>query len=184
MVASAVPREGKTTLASHLAVSLAQAGRRTLLIDGDWRRPQLHYVFDLPRGPGLCEVLRGTTTMELAAQPGPVPNLTILVAGVDSHLTDSAHAMNDMRTILDTVRRNYDFIVLIRLLSWRLQTPCFWANAPTACCSRYGRASASCRWCPPPSSALPRCVSRCWGPSSTASPCAAPAIIITVTAMA
>ncbi|MHB1424365.1 MAG: exopolysaccharide transport family protein [Gemmataceae bacterium] len=112
MVASAIPREGKTTLSSHLAVSLAQSGRRTLLIDGDWRRPELHNVFDLPRGPGLCEVLRGAATVEGVMQPGPAPGLSIITAGADSHTTDSAHAMNDMRTLLETARQKFDFIII------------------------------------------------------------------------
>ncbi|MEM6260837.1 MAG: hypothetical protein AAGI37_21530, partial [Planctomycetota bacterium] len=58
MVTSAAAMEGRTTVASQLAASLARAGRRTLLIDGDLRRPALHNLFDLPLEDGLCEVLR------------------------------------------------------------------------------------------------------------------------------
>src|SRR5262249_35291811 len=57
MVTSAVSGEGKTTLATHLAGSLARAGRRTLLIDCDLRRPSIHQLFELPPQPGLSEVL-------------------------------------------------------------------------------------------------------------------------------
>ena len=59
MITSAVGGEGKTSLASHLATSLARSGLRTLLIDADLRSPSIHRLFDLPLGPGLSEVLRG-----------------------------------------------------------------------------------------------------------------------------
>jgi succinoglycan biosynthesis transport protein ExoP len=112
MVTSAVAREGKTTLASHLAVSVAQAGRRTLLIDGDFHRPQLHHVFDLARGPGLCEVLRGGTTVKAAAQQGCVPDLFVLTVGEAGQAAGSSQIMGSMRTLLEEARREFDFIVL------------------------------------------------------------------------
>jgi succinoglycan biosynthesis transport protein ExoP len=112
MVTSAVAQEGKTTLASHLAVSVAQAGRRTLLIDGDLRRPQLHRIFDLPRGPGLCNVLRGETNVTDAAQQGCVPDLFVLTVGEDSQAADSTQIIGSMRTLLDEARKHFDFIVI------------------------------------------------------------------------
>ena len=53
MVTSAVGGEGKTSLASHLATSLAGSGQRTLLIDADLRSPSIHRLLDLPTGPGV-----------------------------------------------------------------------------------------------------------------------------------
>ncbi len=52
MITSAVGGEGKTSLASHLATSLARSGLRTLLIDADLRSPSIHRLFDLPAGRG------------------------------------------------------------------------------------------------------------------------------------
>ena len=59
MITSAVGGEGKTSLASHLATSLARSGLQTLLIDADLRSPSIHRLFDLPVAAGLSEVLRG-----------------------------------------------------------------------------------------------------------------------------
>ena len=59
MIASALPGEGKTSLASHLATSLARSGQKTLLIDADLRCPSIHRLFDLAPDPGLSELLRG-----------------------------------------------------------------------------------------------------------------------------
>ena len=61
-VTSANPAEGKTTTAAYLAVAMAQAGERVVLIDGDLRNPNLHHRFGLPKEPGLSDLLLGTAT--------------------------------------------------------------------------------------------------------------------------
>jgi succinoglycan biosynthesis transport protein ExoP len=59
VITSAGPGEGKSVVSSNLAVSLAQAGQRVLLIDADMRRPRVHEIFDLPQEPGLSNLLVG-----------------------------------------------------------------------------------------------------------------------------
>src|SRR5207248_4295169 len=81
MVASAVSGEGKTTLSSHLALSLAHAGRRTLLVDCDLVHPTLHQRFGQRLQPGLCEALRGEIEPADAILPTEAPGLALLPAG-------------------------------------------------------------------------------------------------------
>lgn len=81
MVTSATEGEGKTTLASHLASSLARAGRKTLLLDGDLRHPTLHELFEVPVQPGFSEVLLGEVEVAEAARETHQENLSILPAG-------------------------------------------------------------------------------------------------------
>src|SRR5262249_5959670 len=81
MIASAVGGEGKTSLSSHLATSLARSGLRTLLIDADLRCPSLHRLFDRPVAAGLSELLRGEVDLAEAIGSTAVEDLKILTAG-------------------------------------------------------------------------------------------------------
>jgi succinoglycan biosynthesis transport protein ExoP len=69
MVTSAVGEEGKSTTVANLAVALARAGRRVVLIDSDLRRPALHRFFDLGQRPGLVDVELGEVELEAALHP-------------------------------------------------------------------------------------------------------------------
>ena len=75
MVTSAVGGEGKTTLAAQLAMSLARAGRRTMLVDFDLRQPSFDDAFGLPRSPGVSEILRKGIELSEAIQSKPIGNL-------------------------------------------------------------------------------------------------------------
>lgn len=81
-VTSASPGEGKTTTAANLAVAYADAGRRTLIVCCDLRRPRLHRFFDCPPDPGFTSVLLGQSDLEEAILPAPgTPGLQVLPAG-------------------------------------------------------------------------------------------------------
>lgn len=82
-ITSANPSEGKTTVACHLAVSLAKSGVQTVLIDADLRSPRLHERFELgPNIEGLASVMLGQITMAEAVRPIPgCPDLWVVPAG-------------------------------------------------------------------------------------------------------
>jgi capsular exopolysaccharide synthesis family protein len=113
MVTSAVAREGKTTLACHLALSLARSGRKTLLVDCDFRRPRLDKVFDLPPEGGLSDIFsNGGAVPSQVIRACPVPGLSILPAGKVSHRIDQGQFMEGVKGLLDQLRGQYDFIVV------------------------------------------------------------------------
>jgi tyrosine-protein kinase Etk/Wzc len=112
---SALAGDGKSTTASNLALTLAQQGVRTLLVDADLRKGVLHKLFSVRREPGFTQVLVGETKLEDAIQiiaPGESGvGLSILTAGPyppnPAELLGSAR----MRTILAEMRERYDTIV-------------------------------------------------------------------------
>ncbi len=82
MVTSALPEDGKSSTAMNLAVVLAQAGRRVLLVDADLRRPRLHKVFGVDGARGLSVYLSGLETDPMAlTQRTPIEGLDVLVSG-------------------------------------------------------------------------------------------------------
>jgi Mrp family chromosome partitioning ATPase/uncharacterized protein involved in exopolysaccharide biosynthesis len=72
LVTSTAPQEGKTLVASNLAVTFAREGARVLLVDCDVRRPRLHKMFRFPRSPGLMDLLLTSATPATAPSQGPV----------------------------------------------------------------------------------------------------------------
>jgi polysaccharide biosynthesis transport protein len=81
LVTSTSPHEGKTLVASNLAVALAQAGQRTLVIDSDMRRPRMHEVFEYAQEPGLSNVLVGDGDLGTAIRKTNIPHLSFMPAG-------------------------------------------------------------------------------------------------------
>lgn len=112
MVTSATTQEGRTTVASQLAASLARAGRRTLLVDGDVRRPALHALFDVPLEDGLCEVLRAEVDVADVIRPTHAEGLWLLTAGYCD--VDAIHALatEQMQPAFEKLRSEYDFIII------------------------------------------------------------------------
>jgi succinoglycan biosynthesis transport protein ExoP len=112
LVTSAVAGEGKTTLAGHLASSLARAGRKTLLIDGDLRRPSVHQLFEIPMQPGFSEVLLGEVEAADAVQNSAQEGLSILAAGQWDREVMQALARDGLEGIFEKLREEFDFIVV------------------------------------------------------------------------
>jgi capsular exopolysaccharide synthesis family protein len=112
LVTSATGGEGKTSLASHLATSLARAWRKTLLIDGDLRNPGAHKQFDLPLEPGFSELLRGEAEIEDVVRPTAASRLWLVPAGQwDAHAVQ-ALAQREVRHLFARLKEQYDFIII------------------------------------------------------------------------
>ncbi len=111
-VTSPGPGEGKSTTCVNLAVTLAQSGNRTVLIDGDLRRPLVHLAFDLSQEPGLTDVLIGRTTAREAIRPGVSTNLDVLPAGASPPNPSELLGSGAMHALIADLRRQYDYIVI------------------------------------------------------------------------
>jgi capsular exopolysaccharide synthesis family protein len=112
MVASAGPGEGKTVLSAHLSASLARAGWRVLLVDGDLRRPSLHKVFGFEPTAGLGDALRDDVNIRDVIQPGPAPGLWVVPAGFADTLSLRALAQGRLTSLFEEIKNEFDFIIL------------------------------------------------------------------------
>ncbi len=108
---SANPLEGKTTLSTYLAISMAMGGERTLLVDADMRRPRVHKIFGLKPRYGLSSLIVKKSTFEQSIVASPVPNLDILPCGPippnPSELLQSSH----FKELHDELKERYDRII-------------------------------------------------------------------------
>lgn len=109
---SAAPQEGKSLVVANLGVAMAALGRRTLIIDGDLRKRQLHRMFNLANGQGLSELLCSGESAKGYIQPTSIPNLSVLRAGGPASDPTSLLASTHFRVVLEDLRRDYDVLLL------------------------------------------------------------------------
>ncbi len=104
--------DGKSLLAANLAVSIAQAGRRTLLIDADMRRPTQQLLFRQDGADGFSKVLAGAADINEAIVPGVVPNLDLLPCGKRPANPAEVLCSGDFANMLEWLRERYDYILI------------------------------------------------------------------------
>jgi len=112
VITSAIPGEGKSTLATHLGIANGDQGKRTLLVDGDLRRPGLHAKFGLSPREGLSNVLNGERAWQDVVMPiEGRPNLALLPSGPGSHRAADLIGPR-LSSLLDELAKEYDLVIL------------------------------------------------------------------------
>lgn len=112
LITSAVPNEGKSTIAANLARTLALGGSRVLLIDADMRKGHLDELMGMQREPGLAELLRQPGDLEKIIQRDSVPNLAFIARG--SHLSNPGDVFLEAAfdQVLSRLREQFDYVVI------------------------------------------------------------------------
>jgi capsular exopolysaccharide synthesis family protein len=112
LVTSPSPGDGKSTTASNLALALAQAGQRVLLLDADLRKPSQHAIFELSRDVGLSSILADRRPVDEAIVPDVLGLLDVLPAGPTPKNPGELLNNGFFAELLDKLRDKYDRIVI------------------------------------------------------------------------
>jgi len=111
MITSPVPGEGKTTTAVNMAVTMADRGMRVLIVDTDLRRPNVHRVLKMERGPGLADILREGFDPKRVIRPTRVENLWIVSSGRVPPNPSELIASERMANVLRQFGDQFDMVI-------------------------------------------------------------------------
>ena len=113
LVTSAGPADGKTTVACCLAIAMAQAGRRVVLVDCDMRRPRLHRIFRTEREVGITTaILEPDPRADRIVQETPIPNLWVVTTGpLPPNPSEILHS-EAFAKLLEGLRASFDCVVI------------------------------------------------------------------------
>lgn len=111
-VSSPVPGDGKSTLSANLAVTMAQSGRRVLLLDADFRRPRQQKLFGIDTKVGMAQVLAGKVDPSDATFTTCIANLSIMPGGQHPNNPAELLSSNRFTELMEMLREKYDIIVI------------------------------------------------------------------------
>lgn len=112
VVTSSIPGEGKSTVAANLAITLADAGSRVVLVDADLRRPSVAEYLGIEGSVGLTTVLIGQASLEDVVQPWGGGNLQVLPSGQVPPNPSEMIGSRAMAWVLAELRRRYDVVII------------------------------------------------------------------------
>ncbi len=112
LITSAMPHEGKSTIASNLARTLALGGSRVVLIDADVRRGQLHELLGMKREPGLTDLLQHPEELDKVLQTNCTPNLSFIARGWSVSRPGDLFVGPTFALVLAQLRQKFEFVVI------------------------------------------------------------------------
>jgi polysaccharide biosynthesis transport protein len=112
MMASATPKEGKSTLACNLALAMAHLGKRVLILDADLRRSKIHSIFNIQGNPGLVEAISGKHPLNECIHSSGFNNVSILPSGESTeNMVDLLNSIK-FKSLISYLRDNYDLVLV------------------------------------------------------------------------
>ncbi|MDZ4713426.1 MAG: polysaccharide biosynthesis tyrosine autokinase [bacterium] len=112
LVTSSIPFEGKTIVASNLAGSFAQAGKKVLILDCDLRKPRVHNVFETDKFPGLSDYLFTNVTLEDITRRTPMDNLYFITSGTIPPNPSELLGSVQMKQFIHKLKEIYDIVII------------------------------------------------------------------------
>ncbi|HET7188903.1 MAG TPA: polysaccharide biosynthesis tyrosine autokinase [Gemmatimonadaceae bacterium] len=111
-ISSPSPGEGKSLVAANLALSFADAGLRTALVDGDTRRGSLHDIFSLQSNPGLTDYLAGAASLEEVAHQTSQSSLTMIACGTRKRRSPELLTSSRLLDLVAELRATHDVVII------------------------------------------------------------------------
>ncbi len=111
LVSSAGPGEGKTTSIANLAITYANLGKKTILIDGDLRKSVIHKIFKFDKTPGLTSLLKKESSLKDVIKKTEIENLDVISSGIIPPNPSELLGSNTMVEILNDLKKKYDIIL-------------------------------------------------------------------------
>ena len=113
IISSPGPGEGKTTTTANLAITFANMGKKTLLIDADLRRPVVHHIFGVEKSPGLTDYLTGQESeFKNLIMSTDVKNLSVCTSGLNPPNPSELLGSDKMSKLIDILEQEWDIILL------------------------------------------------------------------------